>query len=143
MMRSTAEPPVQYLLHDILKIKRGTYLSNYGKVFRAFYWVYLTHVYGSILAQGRDTRDWNFFMRQALAIWVEETVMRVARVPGTAGRYCSQQNPWVLVDSGLDVDSLMRWPNGDCHVWVLGWLSFEEPYHATDLSACTFESTVP
>ena len=44
MMRSTAEPSVQYLLHDIPKIKHGTYLSNHGKVFGEFYWAYLTHV---------------------------------------------------------------------------------------------------
>ena len=62
MMRSTAEPAVQYLWHDILKIKHGTYLSNYGKVFGAFYWAYLMHVYGYIPAQGRDTKDWNFLM---------------------------------------------------------------------------------
>ena len=44
MMHSTAELAVQYLLHDVLKIKHGTYLSNYGKVFGAFYWAYLMHV---------------------------------------------------------------------------------------------------
>jgi hypothetical protein len=82
MICSTAEPPVQYLLHGILKIRRGTYLPNYGKVLGESYWPYLMHVYCSTLAHGRDTRDWNFFMGQALAIWVEETVVRVARVRG-------------------------------------------------------------
>lgn len=61
MMRSTAEPMVSYFVHGVLKVKRGTYLSNYGKVFGAFYWAYLMHVYGSILAEGRDTGDWKFF----------------------------------------------------------------------------------
>jgi hypothetical protein len=57
MMRNTAEPPVRYLLHHVLKVKRSTYLSSYGKVFGAFYWAYLMHVYGSILAEGRDAGD--------------------------------------------------------------------------------------
>jgi hypothetical protein len=36
------------------------------------------HVYGSILAEGRDTGDWDFFMGQTVATWVEETVLKAA-----------------------------------------------------------------
>jgi hypothetical protein len=104
MMRSTAEPPVNYLLHDVLKMRRGTYLSNYGKVFGAFFWAYLMHVYGSILAGGKDAGDWNFFMGQAVAIWVEETVVRVARVMG--------------MPEGTRPGRIMG------YVWTTAWMSY-------------------
>ena len=40
-------------LHDVLGIKKGTYLPNYGKVFGAFFVAYALHGYGSDMAGGR------------------------------------------------------------------------------------------
>jgi hypothetical protein len=78
LMRTVAEPPVHWLLHDVLRVRKGTYVSNYGKVFGAFFMAYAVHGYGSNVAGGSHVGDWNFFMGQAVAIWVEETVLRLA-----------------------------------------------------------------
>src|SRR5947208_14916883 len=67
-------------LHDVLGIKKGTYLPNYGKVFGAFFVAYALHGYGSDMAGGSHVGDWNYFMSQALAIWVEETVLKLATI---------------------------------------------------------------
>ena len=82
MMRTVAEPPVYWVLHDLLGIRKGTYLSNYGKVFGAFFVAYAIHGYGSNMAGGSHVGDWNYFMSQAVAIWVEETVLRLANTLG-------------------------------------------------------------
>jgi hypothetical protein len=82
MMRTVAEPPVYWFLHDVLGIKRGTYLSNYGKVFGAFFVAYALHGYCSNMAGSSHVGDWNYFMSQALAIWVEETVLKLATILG-------------------------------------------------------------
>ena len=82
MMRTAAEPPVYWLLHDVLRIKKGTYLSNYGKVFGAFFVVYALHGYGLDIAGSSHVVDWNYFMSQALAIWAEETVLKLATILG-------------------------------------------------------------
>lgn len=53
-------------------------MSNYGKVFGAFFCAFLTHAYGSWLADDGDMKDWFFFMGQAVAIWFEETTILAA-----------------------------------------------------------------
>jgi hypothetical protein len=76
-------------------------------------------------------------MGLALAIWAEETVMQVARVLGwPEGTAVSRIVGflWIVAWMSGPVDALGQ---RDCHVWVLGWLSFGEPYPRTDLSACT------
>lgn len=83
-MRTLSEPPVDFLTHRVLRIKKGTYLSNYAKVFGAFLVSYVLHGYATHVAGGNHIADLNFFMSQAVAIWVEETVILLAKKLGIA-----------------------------------------------------------
>lgn len=84
-MRNVAEPPV-HALARALHIPKGSYLSNYFKVFGAFFVAYALHGYGTHLGGGTQGADWNFFMSQAVAIWVEETAVRLFKRSGLSVR---------------------------------------------------------
>lgn len=85
-MRLHAEPPVNFVVHNILGIRKGTYLSNYGKIFGNFIVAYALHAYGRILAGGNHMNDWNMFMAQFIAIWVDETIRDIAIASGLVSK---------------------------------------------------------
>lgn len=78
-MRAVAEPSVNFFARNVFRIPKGSYLSNYFKVFGAFFVAYAAHGYGTYRANGNHMIDWNFFMSQAVAIWVEETVVKIVK----------------------------------------------------------------
>ncbi|KAL1305735.1 hypothetical protein AAFC00_007319 [Neodothiora populina] len=93
MLRPIAEPPTNYIVHNILHIKKGSYISNYSKVFSAFFVAYVVHAYATHMAGGDQLADWNFFMSQAVAIWVEETIVKI--VKGATGFGATKQQQQV------------------------------------------------
>lgn len=52
MMRNDSEPPVNFLARKIFHIPPRTYLSNYPKIFGAFFVAYVLHGYGLQIAGG-------------------------------------------------------------------------------------------
>ena len=70
-MRTAVEPPVHWLLHYVLEARKGTCLSNYGKVFEVFFIAYVLHGMAQIWAGSSRVGDWNYFMGQAVATWAE------------------------------------------------------------------------
>lgn len=82
MMRNISEPGVDFVARKVLRIPRRTYLSNYFKIFGAFFVAYAVHGYGTHMAGGNHVGDWNYYMAQVVAIWVEETAIAVALKTG-------------------------------------------------------------
>lgn len=78
MMRNVSEPSVNFLARKVFHIPPRTYLSNCFKIFGAFFVAYVLHGYGSQIAGGSHIGDWNYYMAQVAAIWLEETVITVA-----------------------------------------------------------------
>ncbi len=107
-------------MHDVLKIRRGRYVSNCGKVFGAFYWAYLLHVYGAILAEGSDCGEWHCFMGQALAIWAEEHVVKLAPFLGMLEETRTARVVGYIWTFTWLVMSTMYWTNRTCMAgdWV-------------------------
>lgn len=84
MMRRIAEPPLEFFARKVFRIPPRTYLSNQFKVFGAFFVAYVLHGYGSQLAGGSHKTEWDYFMSQAVAIWIEETVVSMALKVGVS-----------------------------------------------------------
>lgn len=72
MMRLHAEPPVSFVIHNILGLPKGHYLSRWGKVFGNFAVAAGLHAYGRVLAHGVARYDWNMFMAHAIGVWLED-----------------------------------------------------------------------
>lgn len=78
ILRGIAEPPVGFVLHDLLKLPQKGCLSNCGMVLGNFYVAYLMHGIPKAVAGGVKTAEWNFFMGQAVVICVEAMISQTA-----------------------------------------------------------------
>lgn len=92
MTRIFTEPPANCITHSLLNVRRGTYASNYLKLFIVFFISATMHSYASVVAVGHDLGDMKFFMSQAVAIWFEETVVRIAKAAGLGSQ--RDKEPW-------------------------------------------------
>lgn len=75
-----------WVVHSVLSIRRGTSLSNYGKLFVAFFCSWAFHTWGPFCATRKDLGTFRSFMSQLLAIFVEERAMEFSRLFGIQGR---------------------------------------------------------
>ena len=78
MMRSLAQYPVNALASG-LRIRRGSYLSNYFKVSGSFFITYAMHGYGTHVAGGNHMSDFWWCFWQVAAIFVEERVIEIGQ----------------------------------------------------------------
>ena len=76
-----------WLVHSVLSIRRGTFLSNYGKLFVAFFCSWAFHAWGPFCATRKDLGTFQFFMTQFLAIFVEERGKEISRFLGVHGEH--------------------------------------------------------
>ncbi len=71
-LRMQTEPPTTWLIDDVMKAKRGSYLSRYGRVCGIFFMAFLIHGYGRILTGGSPWIDFCIFMMQPVLIFTED-----------------------------------------------------------------------
>lgn len=86
-MRLIAEPPVNLVVNQLLRLPKGTYFSHWTKVFGNFLMAFVDHAYGRVLAGGDPVNDWVMFIAQPVAIWVEETLRDVAVACGLVDKH--------------------------------------------------------
>lgn len=127
-MRLVAEPPIHYFLHRVCNIPRGTAASNYGKVFGAFFVTFLLHGYGSFLAGLGWRGDWMHFMGQAVAIWVEEQVIALARSAG-----CREER-WLRVGGAVWALGFVSWSSLWLTPQIVAAGAYEEPPFAVSVT---------
>lgn len=81
-MRLIAEAPVNFVVHSLLGLPKGTYVSQWSKVFGNFMMAFLDHAYGRIMGGGDVMNDWNMFILHPIALWLEETTREVLVAAG-------------------------------------------------------------
>ena len=88
MCRLWLETPIEYLIRQVFHIPHGSFASRYGKLFGTFFMSFFIHACGTwtmcrwtehpgVLPSTSQMiwSDWNFFMGQALAILIEDTIV--------------------------------------------------------------------
>jgi hypothetical protein len=77
-MRLIAEPLVRFVVHSLLRIPKGSYASQWSKVFGNLIMAFMDHAHGHLLAGGDLRHDWNIFIARPIATWFKETLREQA-----------------------------------------------------------------
>lgn len=76
-LRKDFSDPANFIVDDILVVKRGIYLARYLKIFLTFFFSGLHHLLVEIGAGLTERGAMRFFCMQALGICLEDTVQAV------------------------------------------------------------------